>query len=98
LSESFKIKNIEKYNEQIDKNKRKMIDNIKLLALFSTLIVFYIKEGLKNEVEEFVMAGSLLFGSINIISLVKSICKNYELKGKIDNLENEYTKKWYFRT
>lgn len=93
VSDSLKIKNIENYNEQIDSNKRKVINNIKLLVLFSTLIVFYIKEGLKNEVEEFVMAGSVLFGSINIMSLVKSICKNYELKGKINSLKDEYTKK-----
>ena len=93
MSDSLKIKNIEKYNEQIDSNKRKMIDSIKLLVLFSTLIVFYAKEGLKNEVEEIVVAGSVLFDSINIISLVKSICKNYELKGKINSLKNEYTKK-----
>lgn len=93
MSDSLKIKNIEKYNEQIDNNSRKIIDNIKLFVLFGTLIFASMNDGLDTESEEFIIAGSVLFGTINLISLVKNICKNYQLKEKRDNLRNEYTKK-----
>lgn len=89
MSDSLKITKIEKYDEQIDNNTRKIIDNVKLLVLFSVLVVFYVKEGLNNEAEEIIVAGSMFFGSINLISMVKSICKNYDLKEKRKNLENE---------
>lgn len=89
MSESLKITKIEKYDEQIDNNARKIVDNIKLLVLFGTLIVFSAHNGLESETEELIMGGSVLFGTINLISIVKSICKVYELKEKRKSLENE---------
>ena len=89
MSDSLRIIKIEKYDEQIDNNTRKIVDNIKLLVLFGTLIVFSAHNGLESEGEELIMGGSILFGTINLISVVKSICKNYDLKEKRKNLENE---------
>lgn len=89
MSDSLKIMKIEKYDEQIDNNTRKIIDNVKLLVLFGTLITFSMHNGLESEGEELIMGGSVLFGSINLISMVKSICRNYDLKEKRKYLENE---------
>ena len=98
MAGSLKITKIEKYDEQIDNNNRKIVDNIKLLVLFGTLIAFSTNNGLESEAEELIMGGSVLFGTINLISMVKSICKNYELKEKRKSLEDEDRQKWFCNT
>lgn len=89
MNDNLKIKRIEKYTEQIDNNTRKIVDNVKLLVLFGTLIVFSLKNGLDSEAEQLIASGSTLFGTINLISMVKSICKIYDLKQRKKGLESE---------
>lgn len=93
MDDKLTIKKIEKYNEKLDNNKRKIVDDIKLLVLFGILILFVLQEGLENESEELIMAGSTLFGSVSIISLVKSIYDNCRIKNQLDILKNERRKK-----
>lgn len=93
MNECLKIMKVEEIDESINHNTIKIINNIKLLVLFAVLTVFCLENGLENESEELLTAGSLLFGTINIISLIKSLCKNYGLKTKKELIENEVKQK-----
>jgi ABC-type siderophore export system fused ATPase/permease subunit len=89
MSDGLKIKRIEKYDKKIDENKIKVFNNIKMLSLFGILLFLSMKNGLETESEELIAGGSVLFGTINLISMVKSLCEIYQLKELKNNLENE---------
>lgn len=89
MSDSLKIKRIERYENKISTNTAKVINNIKLLSIFGILIFATTKNGLETEAEELIMGGSVLFGTINLISMVKSICEIYQVKELKKELEND---------
>jgi len=91
MEKSLKIKKIEKYEEQKNENIRKLIRNTNFLAFFGILMFVSLKNGCDNEVEELIAAGSVAFGTINIITIVKSICNIYIIKEK--EKENESRQK-----
>ena len=89
MADILKIKKIEKYDELIFENKVKVFNNIKLLTLFGLLIFLTSKNGLESETEELIMGGSVIFGTINLTSMVKTICNIYKLKNDKERLKNE---------
>ena len=93
MEQHLKIKKIEKYGEQKNENIRKVIRNTNFLAFFGILIFISLKNGCDNEVEELITAGSIAFGTINIMTIVKSICNIYNIKERKKALENENRQK-----
>lgn len=88
MGENLKIIKIEKYNEQIDKHINSSINNTKLLALYGILLFSSEKGLFENDTEELIVAGCTLFGTLSLISLVKSICKIYQLNEKKRQIED----------
>lgn len=89
MSESLKIKRIEKYEEKLSKNKIRTINNVKMLSLYSILIFISARNGLETDGEELITGGSILFGTINLLSMVKSLCEIFQIKELKKELENE---------
>lgn len=89
MYDTLKIKKIEKYDYLIIENKLKVFNNIKLLTLFSLLIFLALKNGLESEIEELIMGSSVIFGTINLTSMVKTICNIYKLNETKERLKNE---------
>lgn len=91
MEKPLKIKKIEKYEEQKNENIRKLIRNTNFLAFFGILIFISLKNGCDTEAEELITSGSIAFGTINVITIVKSICNIYIIKEK--EKENESRQK-----
>ena len=94
MEQRFNIQKIQKYEQQKYDGIRKIINNTKFLAFFAILIFASAIDGLENQTEELITAGSITFGTINIISLVKSICKVYMVNEEIKKLNDR--QKWYY--
>ena len=88
MEERYKIKGIEKYEQQKIESIRKLIRSTNFLAFFGILIVASAIDGLENQTEELITAGSVTFGTINLISLVKSICNVYQANERIKQLND----------
>lgn len=88
MDKPLRIKKIEKYEEQMNTNIRKLIRNTNFLAFFGILIFTSIKSGCDSDIEQLIAGGSITFGTINIITIVKSICKIYIIKGRKKELED----------
>jgi len=93
MDKPLRIKKIEKYEEQKVESIRKLVRNTNFLAFFGILIFASIKNGCDTEAEQLIIGGSVAFGTINVITIVKSICKIYSIKGKEKELENENKQK-----
>lgn len=88
MEQRFNIQKIQKYEQQKYDGIRKIINNTKFLAFFGILIVASAIDGLENQTEELITAGSITFGTINLISLVKSICNVYQANERIKQLND----------
>lgn len=89
MPKTLYVKKIEKLNE----NKIKVYNNIKIISLYGLLFFATTRNGLETEAEQIIAGGSVLFGTIDLISTVKSLCKIYQLKEEKKELENENRQK-----
>ena len=89
LEDKLKIIAIKKCDDKIITNIGAAYQKTKILALCALLFLINEKGIVKTTPDGIIAAGSACFGTISMISLVKSLCEIYQLNEKKKALEND---------